>query len=293
MIAERGIVIVGAGQAGRSLALALAAGGAQVAAVASRRLDSARACAESVGCEMATTDPVAAARAGDVVVLSVPDDAIEAVCTTVASGGGFGARDVAVHLSGALGSDVLAPARAAGAAALAFHPIQTFARPSGDLFEGVVCTLEGDPAGVALGRAMAAAVGARAVEIPREGKMLYHAALCLACNYTVVLVDAAVEALRKAGLGADALDALLPLLRGTVDNLAGVGLPGALTGPISRGDVATVRAHLDALAETPDLAALYRAVGRQAIGLARRKGGIDGERDDTMRKLLAGGPYRS
>ncbi|NQT87704.1 DUF2520 domain-containing protein [bacterium] len=289
MLNERKVVIIGAGMAGRSLAHALASGGVRVAAVASRRPESARACADAVGCRLATTDVAEAARAGDVVVLSVPDDAIGAVCERVASGGGFAPGDVAVHLSGALGSDALEPARAAGAAALAFHPVQSFAHPDGGLFRGIVCTLEGDAAGVAVGQAVACAVGARAVVIPREGKMLYHAALCMASNYTVALADGAVELLRAAGLGERALDALLPLLGGTVDNLARVGLPGALTGPISRGDAATVRAHLDALAEaSPGLVALYQTVGLRAVAVALRKGGIDGAQADAMRELLGG-----
>ena len=287
MVSHRRFVIIGAGMVGRSLAAALAARGAAVAAVASRRLESARAAAELAGGALATTDAAEAARRGDVVMLSVPDDAIAAVCEQVAAGGGFGPGDVAVHLSGALGSDALAAARARGAAALAFHPIQTFAGASAARFEGIVCSVEGDPEAVALGTQLAELLGARAVTLRAEDKALYHAALCIGCNYFATLADAGVGLLREAGFGRDALDALMPLLRGTVDNLARVGLPAALTGPISRGDVATLREHLAALAaRSPELLPLYRAVGLRTIALALRKGTVDAAQADAMRALL-------
>jgi len=293
MIAERRFVIVGAGMVGRSLAAALTARGAKVAAVASRRLESARACAQLAGGPPATTDPAAAARRGDVVVLSVPDAAIAAVCEETAGRGGFEPGNVAVHLSGALGSQALAAARECGASALAFHPIQTFARVDAGLFEGVTCAIEGDEDAVALGTELAALLGARPVTIRPEDKALYHAALCVACNYLVTLADAGAGLLERAGFGEGALSALMPLLRAAVENLARVGLPGALTGPISRGDTATLEAHLDALASrAPDLLPLYRAAGLRTIPLALRKGAVDAAKAQAMRQLL-GGPTRS
>jgi predicted short-subunit dehydrogenase-like oxidoreductase (DUF2520 family) len=288
-IQERRFAIIGAGMVGRSLAAGLAARGLTVAAVGSRRLESARAGAAAGRCAVATTDVAAAARAGDVVALSVPDDAVAEVCEQVAAGEGFGPGDVALHLSGALGSDALAAARACGARVLAFHPIQTFARADGALFEGVTCALEGNADAVELGAALAEALGGRAVVLAPEDKALYHAALCVACNYLVTLADAGAGLLAEAGLGEGALAALLPLLRGAVDNLGRVGLPAALTGPISRGDLATLRAHLDALgARAPALLPLYRAAGLQAIGLALRKGTVDAAQGEAMRRLLSG-----
>jgi predicted short-subunit dehydrogenase-like oxidoreductase (DUF2520 family) len=103
----------------------------------------------------------------------------------------------------------------------------------------------------------------------------------------VTLADAGCGLLEQTGLGEGALAALLPLLRGTVANLARVGLPGALTGPISRGDVATLRAHLDALRErAPDLLPLYCTAGLQTIALARRKGTLAEAQARAMRELL-------
>jgi len=290
MVTQRRYVIVGAGTVGSSLAAALAARGARVAAVASRRLSSARQAADLAGAPVATTEPAEAARQGDVVVLSVPDDAIAAVCQQVAAGGGFGHGDVAMHLSGALGSQALDAARARGAAALAFHPIQTFARVDPTRFEGIACALEGDPEAMALGTELATWLGARPVAVRAEDKALYHAALCIACNYAATLADAAAGLLEQAGFGDQALDALLPLLRGTTDNLARVGTPRALTGPVSRGDLATLRRHLAALeASAPELLPLYRAAGIRTIDLALRKGTLSDPQANAMRELLHDG----
>lgn len=291
MLDGRRFVIVGAGMVGRTLARALRARGLTVGAVASRRLESAREAADAAACGLATTDAAEAARAGGVVVLSVPDDAVAAVCEEVAAGGGFAAGDVAIHLSGALGSDALEAARSRGAHAVALHPIQTFARVDPALFDGIVCTLEGDPQAVELAAALARRLGARPAVVGAEDKALYHAALCIACNYLVVLADAGADLLATAGLGGDALDALLPLLQGTVDNLRRVGLPDALTGPISRGDLATVRAHLAQLeARSPALLPLYRTLGLRGIDLALRKGTLDPADADALRRLLGPGP---
>jgi predicted short-subunit dehydrogenase-like oxidoreductase (DUF2520 family) len=288
MITERRFAIIGAGMVGRSLAAALAGRGALVAAVASRRLESAQEAASlAAAAPFATTDVAAAARRGDVVVLSVPDDAISPVCEQIAAHDGLQPGDVAMHLSGAVASQALEAARACGAHALAFHPIQTFARVDAALFERIACVVEGDATGVALGRELASFLGAKPFEIRAEDKALYHAALCVACNYLVTLADIGAGLLGATGLGDEALEALLPLLRGAVDNLARVGLPGALTGPISRGDTATLQAHLHVLADrAPSLLPLYRVVGLHTIDLAVRKGTVDEAQARAMRHIL-------
>jgi predicted short-subunit dehydrogenase-like oxidoreductase (DUF2520 family) len=255
--------------------------------VASRRIESAREAAGLAGCAFATTDAAAACRRADAVVLSVPDDAVEAVCARVAAQGGFRPGSLVLHLSGVLGSQALAPAAALGANTLAFHPVQTFARPDPRLFEGIACVLEGDPEAVALGAELVRWLGARPVEVRAADKPLYHAALCVACNYMVTLADAASGLLAQAGIAEDALPLLLPLLEGTLDNLRGVGLPDALTGPISRGDVATLRAHLEALANrAPSLLPLYCTLGLHTLALALRKGTITDDQAGAIRELF-------
>jgi len=286
-LGERRFVIVGAGAVGCSLAAALRARGLTVAAVASRSDDSARRGAELAGASLATTDLAEAARAGNVVVLSVPDDSIAHVCRVVASSGGFADGDVVVHLSGALGSDVLAAARECGAAVLSFHPAQTFARVAPGLFEDIVVALEGDEAALAVGEALARRLGATPVVLRPDQKVLYHAALCVGCNYVVALADVARRLLREVGLGDHALRTYLPLLRATVRNIEAVGPARALTGPVSRGDVATVKRHLQALEDrAPELAGLYRVVGLRTIETALAKGSITAAQAQALRAAL-------
>lgn len=287
MATDRRFAIIGAGAVGRSLAAALRARGAQVVAVASRSLASAREAAALAGCPLAATDLATAARLANAVALCVPDDAIAAVCHSIAQAGAFERGDVAFHFSGALPSHALDAARACGADTLSFHPAQTFARPSADAFRGVYCILEGNEAGLAFGKELAALLGATPVTIDAAHKPLYHAALCLACNYLTTLADLGVGLLRAAGLRDHALPALLPLLRGAVDNLSRSGPAEALTGPIRRGDVATLRAHLGALAASaPELAPLYRLLGLHTLALALRKGALDEGQERAVRQLL-------
>ncbi|HRR82847.1 MAG TPA: DUF2520 domain-containing protein [Planctomycetota bacterium] len=287
MVTDRKFAIVGAGAVGRSLAAALRARGAQVAAVASRTMASARAGAALAGSPLASTDLAVAARLADAVALCVPDDVVAAVCQSLAQAGAFEQGDVAFHFSGALPSQILAPAQACGASVLSFHPVQTFAHPHADAFRGAYCVLEGDEAGVAFGRELAALLGATPVAIGAADKPLYHAALCLACNYLVTLADLGTGLLRAAGLGDHALSALLPLLRGAVENLARLSPAEALTGPISRGDVATLHSHLRALAgAAPALLPLYRSLGLHTLALAVRKGTLAEDRARAVRELL-------
>jgi predicted short-subunit dehydrogenase-like oxidoreductase (DUF2520 family) len=286
-VAERRIAIIGAGMVGRSLALALTARGANVVAIASRHHASAQHAAREAGIPEAPASPAEAARQANLVVLAVPDAAIAPVCQQIADQGGFEPGDVAMHLSGACTSDALAAARRAGAAALAFHPIQTFARPDPDLFDGITCAVQGDPHAVDLALALARFLGAAGVPVRPQDKPLYHAALAIACNYAVTLADAGAELLRDTGFGDRALHALLPLLRGTVENLARTGLPDALTGPIARGDIETVRSHLTALeTHAPHLLPVYRSLGIQTAALARRKGTLSGDAERELLRLL-------
>jgi predicted short-subunit dehydrogenase-like oxidoreductase (DUF2520 family) len=167
------------------------------------------------------------------------------------------------------------------------HPLQSFAGAT-DSLQGVYCCIEGDAEATARLVDLAESLGMVPMTLQPEAKELYHAAAVMACNYLVALEDVACELMEAAGLDADqALKALLPLIRGTVDNLQDEGLPNALTGPIARGDSAVVRRHLEAIqARAPDLLALYQALGRRALRLARRSGDISPEAADDLQDAL-------
>jgi predicted short-subunit dehydrogenase-like oxidoreductase (DUF2520 family) len=288
------IAIIGAGVLGTSLGILLRRANHEIVAISSRTLKSARAAVTAIGGGAVVSDPGMAALGADVVLLAVPDRAIPMVSIQVASGGALRREAVVAHLSGALPAGVLAGIHAAGGWQGSLHPLQSFAD-----VETAVTTLprsfvflEGDAEAVDVLRSLAISLDARPVPMTSSGKALYHAAACAASNYLVTLADYATELMTKGGVPPDvALPALLPLLEGTVRNLATVGLPEALTGPIARGDVGTVRGHLAALRRVPgDLVRLYVAMGRKTVEVALRKGKLDRAGADQLLALFADPP---
>ena len=140
--------------------------------------------------------------------------------------------------------------------------------------KGTVFGIEGDDAGRAAAGKLVPALGGVALHLDSTQMASYHAAAALASNYVVAAVDAAAAVLALAGVPpADAAQALVPLARGAIDNIAARGTVGGLTGPVRRGDAITVQRHLDALRAQPELAEIYRALARRALDMASR---IDG-----------------
>jgi len=121
--------------------------------------------------------------------------------------------------------------------------------------------------------------------------VLYHAAAVMACNYFVTLVKLATDLWGTFGASPEqATRALMPLLRGTLNNIENVGLPNCLTGPIARGDIGTIRKHLAALKRAaPEVLSAYRELGLHTIPVGLAKGTLDGERAEELRELLKEG----
>jgi predicted short-subunit dehydrogenase-like oxidoreductase (DUF2520 family) len=188
------------------------------------------------------------------IVLCVPDGEIEAAAAAIT-----GAAPLVGHTSGATPLNALAPA---GAAAFGLHPLQTFTAESSGLraFAGAGCAIAGSTAeALAFAAGLARVLGMTPFEIDDEGRAAYHAAASMASNFLVTLQAAAERIAAGAGLEPDeARQLLVPLLRRTVDNLAALGPSEALTGPIARGDEATVAAQRRAIAEeAPELLDLF------------------------------------
>ncbi len=283
--------IVGAGTVGSALARLLSQAGWEFLGAASRSVESARDACRFAGCGRASTDAAELTRAADLIFITTPDDAISSVCRELAEAGGISSGAVVAHCSGACSSSVLEDARGRGAAVGSIHPLQSFAtaEQAVRLLPGSFCCIEGDPRAVAALREAAGTLGARVLAIPTEGKALYHAAAVVACNYLVALESAALKLAEAAGLDrGEALEALLPLIRGTVDNIENVGIPACLTGPIARGDVETVRTHLEAIAaNAPDVLPLYKLLGLETVELALAKGTLTPDRANELRAVLA------
>ncbi len=260
------IGLIGAGRLGAALATALTECGYRVDNIASRRLEGATALARRLGQHGRAVPPPTVAAEADLVILAVPDAAIEELASALAWRGG----QAVVHCSGALGTDVLHAVATAGGLAGCLHPLQSFTGADGarERFRGVTCGVEGpEPLGGWL-VAMVLDLGAHPLRLEGVDRALYHAAAVLASNDAVALLAAATRVWAAAGLPEDAArGALAPLLLGAARNIEAHPLERALTGPVARGDVATVARHLEALAATPDIAALYRALGRELLRL--------------------------
>jgi predicted short-subunit dehydrogenase-like oxidoreductase (DUF2520 family) len=202
------------------------------------------------------------------IVLCVPDGEIEAAAAAVA-----GAAPLVGHTSGATPLSALA---SAGGAAFGLHPLQTFTPESGGLraFAGAGCATAGTTAeALAFAAGLAGVLGMTPFEIDDEGRAAYHAAASVASNFVVTLEAAAERVAAGAGLEPDQARLLLvPLLRRTVDNLAELGPEDALTGPVARGDEATVAAQRQAVAEqAPELLDLFDVLVRHTRALAGAK----------------------
>jgi predicted short-subunit dehydrogenase-like oxidoreductase (DUF2520 family) len=273
---------------GTALGVLAARAGRTVAAVGGRDAARTAQAAGAIGHGAKACTPTQAAGAGRLVLLTVSDDAVASVCEELAES--FAPDAVVAHCSGALGSDVLVSARRRGCAVGSMHPLQTFPTVAAAIaaLRGAYCFIEGDPPAVAALECLAKDIGAQAVPIASAAKPLYHAAAVVACNYLTALLDAAGALCARAGIKPPtARAALAPLVRATLENVLAAGPEAALTGPIARGDVATVRRHLEALAGgEAELEELYRAMGRWTVALARRKGTIDAAQAQALRRAL-------
>jgi predicted short-subunit dehydrogenase-like oxidoreductase (DUF2520 family) len=264
MAALPSVTILGAGRMGQGLALALR--GAEVFLVSRRSHQVAAGLRLHTG-----TRAQAVARTG-VVLLAVPDDAVTSLAAELAAEGAVGADHTVLHLSGLLDRRALSPLTDTGAALGSFHPLQTIADPAAapERLAGAYAGLEGDRRAVEVGSRLAETLGMVPVELSAAGKATYHAGAAIVANYTTALFAVAERLAREAGVPAETAARLyLPLLRGTSANLD-AGPVAALTGPVRRGDVQTVRAHLAVLRGTD--AQLYRVLGAEALRLARQAG---------------------
>ncbi len=278
---SRAIGLIGPGRAGVGLALALAQAGYSVRLHGRNKKSVPAPITLTVG--DGRTPPAWIADVG-VVILTVRDDAITPLATSLASARAITERHVVLHLSGVQGQEALGPLVTTRAALGSFHPLQTIVEPelTPARLKGAWAAVEGMPRAVEAGEQIATDLGMRPFRIATKSKAIYHAAAVFASNYLVVVEAIAQRLLRHAGLSdADAWAALRPLVEGTFENLSRHEPREALTGPVVRADTATIVRHLESLAV--DDAKLYRALGRAALELAQKQG-MD---DETAEKVAA------
>lgn len=234
-------------------------------------------------------DSAALVAEADAVLLTVPDRKIADVACQIASQ--LNERDLAgkcfLHCSGSLGLEPLAALAKIGGHTGSLHPLQSFAGGNAvTQLRGVYMAVDGDAAAIKCAEQIASMLGGISFNVPAAERAAYHAAACFASNYAVAVEALAARLMsRWTGSEAAAWQALLPLFCGTAANLQATRLPGAaLTGPIARGDIATVARHLDAL--PAEYLSAYLSLGREAIKIALANGTIDSNTAGQMDKLL-------
>jgi len=264
--------IIGPGRAGVGLALALARAGYTVRLHGRRKKAVPKPLELTVGPADVAPPPAWLSQAG-VVILAGRDDAIPPLADALARGGGVRPEHVVLHLSGVQGQEALGSLVPSRAALGSLHPLQTIADPerAPERLKGAWAAVEGMPRAVDAAERLARALGMRPFRLTGKTKAIYHAGAVFASNYFVVVEAVAQRLLRHAGLSeVEAWQALRPLVEGTLENLLHEQPKDALTGPVARGDDATIRRHLASL--TKDDALLYRALGRAALALAEKRG---------------------
>lgn len=290
-MSQKTVAIIGAGRVGSSIGFLLARAGYAVTAVAAQSAASAERALAFIGGGESVTDVVKASGA-DIVFITTPDRTIRDVCGEIARGGGLKPGSVVVHMSGAHSLDLLDPAKGAGAGRAVVHPLQSVPSMEQGVknLPGSYFRIEADPQALQTARDLVKALGGIELVMAKwtpdgHSAALYHAGAVAVSNYFVALVDYGLKFYEALGAEKqEALKAVLPLIKGTLANIETLGVPGALTGPIVRGDVETVQGHVEAMRDrAPELLDLYRALAKHTVEVAGERGLADEKADELLK----------
>jgi predicted short-subunit dehydrogenase-like oxidoreductase (DUF2520 family) len=277
------IGFIGAGKVGFTLALALSNTGYGVNAVYSRSISSAYKLGDKLPSAVVFDSPQGVADACDLIFITTPDSAINEVARSILPRHGL----MVCHVAAALPIDVLDPLRTQGAVTGVFHPLQAIGSTNAEILPGITFAIDAEEPLFKILREVAIRLGGRVVEIKGSDRVLYHASAIMASNYLVTLVSLAAGLWEGFGTQEQAVRALMPLIRGTLDNIEQIGIPGCLTGPISRGDIETIEKHISAIeGATPNTLEVYRLLGLLTVPIAMAKGGIDAVTAAKLKELL-------
>jgi len=290
MMQKPEVAIVGTGRLGTALALALAEQGYSIGALVGRRRESARRAAAFLDASKSAVvlKELAEKPAPHLVLIATPDDQIAKVAETLAKLDWPRSRTATVlHTSGALSSEVLTPLRKHDWSTGSLHPLVSVSEPKAGarLLRNAFWCVEGDKRAVRLARTIVRDLDGKSFSISSEKKPLYHASAVMASGNVTALFDVALEMLRECGLTrSQAQQALLPLLTSAVKNLEKLDPAAALTGTFARGDLETVKRHLDALKTNRPALELYRLLGLRSLELSAR--GLDPAVVKRIKRLI-------
>jgi len=222
------------------------------------------------------------------ILIATPDAMIETVTLALKNIAAVHQSKVVFHCSGATLSSVLSPLKHQALSVASVHPNMTFAsaQVSVDHFNGTYCAFEGDNSAFELLERVFKKIGGEVFQIAADKKAIYHAATVMSCNHLIALLDIAVELYEQVGIKREvALSMMQPIVSKTVTNTVNLGTVNALTGPIARGDIYTVRQHINAL-QSPYIKDIYKSLGLRLIRLASDKGDADAKQLDAIEKIL-------
>jgi predicted short-subunit dehydrogenase-like oxidoreductase (DUF2520 family) len=289
----RRVMIVGCGRLGSALAEALFLHDVAVVPVSARRRHSSGDLREKLGLlsSYSTIAAAAASSSPDLILITVPDDAITTVAQEICGSGVLSPGMIVAHPSGSHSSAIIDCCRRKGAITASFHPLQTFPRGVGDgrRMKGITFALEGEAPALPPLRELAIRLGADVFEVPAALKTEYHTAAVLACNGLVALMTVAVRLFGLIGsLPGESMKRLRPLIDATLDNIADLGPVGALTGPVARGDATTVARQIAVIEERlPEYLELYHELSRCLVSLARSRSDVNQEGLEEIEQLLS------
>lgn len=286
------IAILGLGRVGKAVGFLLRAAGYKIVAAASKSISSINEGIKYTGGTPYTIFSDAAAKA-DSILITTSDDAISSVCEKITKDGSIKPGKKVIHMSGVGGLDLLEAARIAGANIACIHPLQSFAD-----VEGAIKNIPGSTFGITSDDEMkdwsvqlVKDLGGIPFFVSDTDKPLYHAAACIASNYLTTIIHMVEEIYQSLGLShEDAIRAFWPLVKGTIRNIGEKGTVQALTGPISRGDIGTVKKHIEALhSKLPIFLNAYCILGMLTVEIGLEKKTLLPHRAEVMKDLLEGG----
>lgn len=268
------VTVIGAGNVGSSLAIALHKEGYPIVSVISRTVRSALALAKSVSCQKASTSVADISPDSELILIATPDRVVEDIAGQIARLKKLKFRKLfAAHTAGVLSADALEPLRRKGALIASIHPIQSF--PSVARLKGVYFGIGAEGRALTRAEQLVKSLGGSPVAISEQMKPLYHAACVFASAYMVVFLNSISELARHLDLKASWTEVFGPLMTSAMENAVKHSPERALTGPIIRGDFTTINLHLSALSKyTPQLLPLYTIGGIEAARIAKEQGRI-------------------
>jgi len=282
------IGFIGAGITGTALASNLYKKGYVIKAVASRTYASAQRLSSLAGNCLVFEKPQEVVDICQLVFITTPDDTINSMARSVKWKEG----QYVVHCSGALSLEVLEPARQQGALTGSLHPLQSFAdieQASRNLL-GSTFGIEAEEPLLSILQNLVTALQGNWLLLASKDKPLYHVSAVFVSNYLVTLVKLAGDLWSNLGVSPEkAVSAFWPLLQGTMENIQKIGLPKCLTGPIARGDLGTIKRHIEILKkEKPEILSCYKILGWHAIPIALAKGKINSSQAQELKDILKG-----